>query len=339
MKNFFRKPFRWAIIYSLVLTCFTAYVLLDTFVIPQAGIPVSALSVKDGTPATAAAEDATAAATAGTAAISAADSASVSEPAASASGQTGGATSSPVITDTSYQDDQIQITIDTVYKNNTTVYIADIQLADLEYLKTAFADNTYGRNFKETTSAMAEDNHALFAINGDYYGFRDYGFVLRDGVLYRDTARKSGSDEALLVDGQGNFSIINESETSAASLADAGAWQIFSFGPALIDNGEITVSADSEVGQSMSSNPRTAIGQISPLHYIFIVSDGRTSESAGLSLLELAQVFQERGCTVAYNLDGGGSSTMWFNGRIVNNPTDGRSSSERSVSDIVYIGY
>ncbi|MEA4889994.1 MAG: phosphodiester glycosidase family protein [Clostridiaceae bacterium] len=331
MKNFFQKPFRWAILYALVLTCFTAYVLLDTFVIPRAGIPVSALSASNGTSAATAAGGATTAASAG--AVSA------SEPAASASGQTGGATSSPVITSTSYQDDQIQITIDTVYKNNTTIYIADIQLASLEYLKTAFAQNTYGRNIKETTSAMAEDNNALFAINGDYYGFRDYGFVLRNGILYRDTARKSGSDEALLIDSQGNFSIISESETSAASLADAGAWQIFSFGPALINNGEITVTTNSEVGQSMSSNPRTAIGQVSALHYIFIVSDGRTSESAGLSLLELAQVFQERGCTVAYNLDGGGSSTMWFNGRVINNPTDGRSSSERSVSDIVSIGY
>ena len=66
------------------------------------------------------------------------------------------------------------------------------------------------------------------------------------------------------------------------------------------------------------------------------MSDGRTDESEGLSLLELAELFAERGCTVAYNLDGGGSSTMWFNGRIVNIPTDGRSYGERKVSDIVY---
>jgi exopolysaccharide biosynthesis protein len=78
---------------------------------------------------------------------------------------------------------------------------------------------------------------------------------------------------------------------------------------------------------------------ISPLHYIIIVSDGRTYESAGLSLLELAQVFEDKGCTTAYNLDGGGSSTMYFNGKIVNNPTDGRKMGEREVSDIVYIGY
>lgn len=89
----------------------------------------------------------------------------------------------------------------------------------------------------------------------------------------------------------------------------------------------------------MTSNPRTAIGQIDDLHYIMIVADGRTSESEGLSLYELAKVMQDYHCQTAYNLDGGGSSTMYFNGEIVNNPTNGRSHGERSVSDIVYIGY
>ena len=90
----------------------------------------------------------------------------------------------------------------------------------------------------------------------------------------------------------------------------------------------------------MASNPRTAIGQIDELHYVFVVSDGRTSASDGLSLYELASFMSELGVRTAYNLDGGGSSTMVFNGRVVNNPTtNGRSISERSVSDIVYIGY
>lgn len=90
----------------------------------------------------------------------------------------------------------------------------------------------------------------------------------------------------------------------------------------------------------MSSNPRTAIGIIDENHYVFVVSDGRTSESAGLSLYQLAKFMQDLDVDIAYNLDGGGSSTMYFNGRVINNPTTtGRNSSERSISDIVYIGY
>ncbi len=316
--RFLKQSFRWAMVYTLVLLLAASYVMLDTFVIPRS-LTVTTASQTTGVIATA---------EAATLAVQAEDTAAVADDTSSAS-----AGSEAVITDTSYTDENIQITLETLYVYDTAVYIADIQIVDVSYLETALANGVYGRNIKETTSAMAESNDAIFAINGDYYGFRNDGYVIRNGVLYRDT---SGDNEDLVIDSNGNFSIIEESETTAQSLVDAGAWQVLSFGPALINNGEITVSAGSEVGQSKSSNPRTAIGQVDALHYIVIVSDGRTSESAGLSLLELAQLFADRGCTVAYNLDGGGSSTMWFNGQVVNNPTDGRSYGERSVSDIVY---
>lgn len=317
MKNFFQKPFRWAAVFSGITAFSVTFVLLQTFVIPREGTALAAAAVSPATSGAAATSDTT-----------------VAADTSAASG------SSPVITETSYKDDNIQITIETVRKYNTNIYIADIQVTDAAYLKTAFAKGVYGRNIKETTSAMAAENNAIFAINGDYYGFRDYGFVVRNGVLYRETARTSGSDEALAIDSSGNFSIINESRTNARSLINEGVWQVLSFGPALINNGKVTVTTSSEVDQAMISNPRTAIGQISALHYIVIVSDGRTDESAGLSLLELAQEFKEKGCNVVYNLDGGGSSTMWFNGRVVNNPaTTGNTTSQRSVSDIVYFGY
>lgn len=68
------------------------------------------------------------------------------------------------------------------------------------------------------------------------------------------------------------------------------------------------------------------------------LADGRTSESEGLTLYQLARVMQDLGCSEAYNLDGGGSTTMYFNGQVINNPTTtGRSIKERSVSDIIYI--
>lgn len=90
----------------------------------------------------------------------------------------------------------------------------------------------------------------------------------------------------------------------------------------------------------MASNPRTAIGIIDDNHYVFVVSDGRTSESEGLTLYELATFMKSLNVKTLYNLDGGGSSTMYFNGEVINNPTtNGKKITERSVSDIVYIGY
>ena len=238
----------------------------------------------------------------------------------------------------SYQNAHISIQIDTRRLDDTTVYIADVTLSSPEYLKTALAQNAYGENVTEMTSAIAARQSAILAINGDYYGSRERGYVLRNGTLYRSTA--AADQEALVIFSDGSFAVIDEGSISADSLLQQGAMQVLSFDPALVADGEITVSQKDEVGKAMVSNPRTAIGIVAPLHYLFVVSDGRTSQSAGLSLYELAQLMQSLGTQTVYNLDGGGSSALYFNGTVVNNPTtNGRRIQERSVSDIVYIGY
>ena len=238
-----------------------------------------------------------------------------------------------------YQDDYITINITSSYINDTMVYVADIRLKNLGLLKSGLADDSFGRNVTETTSDLADRLEAILAVNGDFYGFRDTGYVIRNGILYR-SKKKSNDAQDLVLWSDGTMEVIREGSITAEELLEQGALQVYSFGPGLVEDGEIMVDASSEVGQAMLSNPRTAIGMIEPLHYVMVVSDGRTNESEGLSLLQLAEVMQDLGCTVAYNLDGGGSTTMYFNGEVINNPTSGRkSSSERSVSDIVYIGY
>ena len=198
------------------------------------------------------------------------------------------ASAEPIITENSYQDAHISIQIDTRRLDDTTVYIADVTLSSPEYLKTALAQNAYGKNVTETTSAIAARQSAILAINGDYYGSRERGYVLRNGTLYRSTA--AADQEDLVIFSDGSFAVIDEGSISADSLLQQGAMQVFSFGPALVADGEITVSQKDEVGKAMVSNPRTAIGVVAPLHYLFVVSDGRTSQSAGLSLYELAQL-------------------------------------------------
>lgn len=297
-------------VFALILIAYTVYAALDTFVIVRVLTP-------DTLP-TATAEASTAP--------------TATEPPAEQ------ATTAPISTDTEYHDDQIDIVLTTMRVENTTVYVADVQIADISLLKTALAGNTYARNLTETTSVQAANAGAILAINGDYYGAQERGYVLRNGVLYRASAQ-SGTD-ALVIGADGNFRIITEGETSADTLVREGAWQVLTFGPALIKDGQVTVSSSDEVGRAMTSNPRTAIGQISEGHYLLVVSDGRTKESTGLSLWQLAELMQSLGAQIAYNLDGGGSSTMVFQGRVVNSPTtNGRSIRERSVSDIVYIGY
>jgi len=235
-----------------------------------------------------------------------------------------------------YSDSNTSITLKQYRAYDSNIYVADVTVSDASALKTALANNTYGRNITDTTSNMAEDNNAILAINGDYYGARQSGYVIRNGNLYRNT---SGDRDALVIKQNGEFEFVSEGETSAEELLQNGAYQVLSFGPVLLEDGEISVGENDEVGMAMASNPRTAIGYLGNNHYVFVVSDGRTSESAGLSLYELASFMKELGVADAYNLDGGGSSTMVFKGEIINNPTtNGHSNQERSVSDIVYIG-
>lgn len=244
------------------------------------------------------------------------------------------------VTDSSYKDDNISVNLSETTVNNTQVYVADITLSSSDYLKTAFAQNAYGTNVTAKTSVTAADNNAILAVNGDYYGANSTGYVIRNGVVYRDTVREDSSNGDLAIYKDGSFKIIYEDQISAEQLVNDGVVNLLAFGPALVENGEIAVDTNTEVGQAMASNPRTAIGIIDENHYIIVVSDGRTSESEGLSLYQLAEVMKSYGAKTAYNLDGGGSSTLYFNGQVINKPTTGGNKiSERAVSDIVYIGY
>ncbi|KXT71243.1 Exopolysaccharide biosynthesis protein [Streptococcus gordonii] len=296
----FKKSYVYASVFGLLLTASFSYSMLKTFVLSE-----SITTVKANTTSSSASTTATNVST----------------------------------SDTSYSDDNISITLTEKTVSNTQVYIADITVSSAEYLKTALAQNTYGTNVTAKTSVTAANNNAILAVNGDYYGANSTGYVIRNGVVYRDTVREDSSNGDLAIYKDGSFKIIYEDEISADQLVKDGVVNLLAFGPSLVENGEIVVDTNSEVGQSMSSNPRTAIGIIDENHYIIIVSDGRTSESQGLSLYELAEVMKSYGVKTAYNLDGGGSSTLYFNGQVINKPTTNGNISERAVSDIVYIGY
>lgn len=299
-----KKPYLYASVLGLLLTSSFTYSMLKTFVLAET---ISTVSNTSSTSNTAAA----------------------SQPAKNAQ-----------VTDTSYSDGNISVTLTEKTVNETQVYVADITLNSSDYLKTALAQNSYGTNVTAKTSVTAAENNAILAVNGDYYGANSSGYVIRNGVVYRDSVREDASNGDLAIYKDGSFKIIYEDQVSADQLVQDGVVNLLAFGPSLVENGEISVDTNTEVGQAMSSNPRTAIGIIDESHYIIVVSDGRTSESKGLSLYQMAEVMKSYGVKTAYNLDGGGSSTLYFNGQVINKPTTGGSKiSERAVSDIVYIGY
>ena len=299
-----KKPYLYASVLGLFLTSSFTYSMLKTFVLAETISTVSNTSSTSNT----------------TAASQAAKNAQV--------------------TDTSYSDGNISVNLTEKTVNETRVYVADITLSSSDYLKTALAQNSYGTNVTAKTSVTAAENNAILAVNGDYYGANSSGYVIRNGVVYRDSVREDASNGDLAIYKDGSFKIIYEDQVSANQLVEDGVVNLLAFGPSLVEDGKISVDTSTEVGQAMSSNPRTAIGIIDENHYIIVVSDGRTSESKGLSLYQMAEVMKSYGVKTAYNLDGGGSSTLYFNGQVINKPTTGGSKiSERAVSDIVYIGY
>ena len=301
--KFFKKAYLYASVFSLLLTISFTYSMLKTFVISET---ISTVSNTNSTFNTAVASQ---------------------------------AAKNAQVTDTSYSDGNISVNLTKKTVNETQTYVADVTLSSADYLKTALAQNSYGSNVKAKTSVTAAENNAILAINGDYYGANSSGYVIRNGVVYRDSARDNSSNGDLAIYKDGSFKIIYENQVSADQLVQDGVVNLLAFGPSLVEDGEISVGTNAEVGQAMASNPRTAIGIIDENHYIIVVSDGRTSESKGLSLYQMAEVMKSYGVKTAYNLDGGGSSTLYFNGQVINKPTTGGSKiSERAVCVFVYLG-
>lgn len=322
------KKYLWPLIYGTLLAVFTVFVLLDTFVIPRVETQVETQPRKEPTAYTEETEpeeeDWTEPEEDWTEPEETEEEPLWTEPEYTA--------------DDYYEDENIAIYLKEYVEHDTVIYVADVYLSSPEYLQTAFAQDAFGRNVTEKTSEIAERHGAILAINGDYYGAQEEGYVVRDGIVYRDTPRDD--QEALLICADGSLDVADEEDYTVQELMDYGAVEVLSFGPALVYDGEICVSHGEEVGKAMASNPRTAIGMVEPLHYLLVVADGRTRESRGLSLYQLAEFMESLGAKVAYNLDGGGSSTMYWMGEVINNPTtNGDRIKERSVSDIVYIGY
>ena len=246
-------------------------------------------------------------------------------------------------TDDGYTSSTTSLSIEKVTtgsgSDTITYFVADITTTDATLIRSAFAQDKFGTNITAYPSVIAKGKNAVLAINGDYYGFRDTGIVVRDGVAYRD----KGARQGLAMYRDGSMKLYDETATNAKQLIADGVWSTLSFGPGLVEGGKVIDGIDSiEIDTNFGNHsiqgeqPRTAVGMIAANHVLWIVVDGRsTGYSRGMTMPELAQVSLDRGAQVAYNLDGGGSSAMVFNGSLVNDPLG--KGQERGTSDILYV--
>jgi exopolysaccharide biosynthesis protein len=201
------------------------------------------------------------------------------------------------------------------------------------------AHDEFGESSIEVPSVIASSVGAVWAVNGDYDGFRDNGIVIRNGVAHRDRGARQG----VAYYRDGSVSLYDETATTAQQLVDDGVWQTLSFGPWLVDGGSVvdgidSVEIDTDFGNHSvpGRQPRTGQGVVEPGHLLVVVADGHSSGySRGAGMSEFAQLFVDRGAADADNLDGGGTATMVFGGDVVDDPL-GRGQ-ERGASDILYV--
>ena len=216
-------------------------------------------------------------------------------------------------------------------KNDHVPYaVADIYIQDINCFRT-FVANSAATTKK--VKDMCADQNGILAINTDYclnaYG-NQHGWFVRNGIkLVR--YNRIDSDLAILYP-DGTFDTIDVSTDSYSpeEIETANPYQVWYFGPALLDRDgqpKTKFTTGKNVGDP---NPRSVIGYYEPGHYCFIAVNGR-GNLRGLSMAELSQLCADMGMTAAYNMDGGASSAMYFNGNVYGN-------NGRTTSDIAYIG-
>lgn len=228
-----------------------------------------------------------------------------------------------------YADDNLRVSITEHRTDSAVYYVADVWIRNIQGYKTAFAGDRYDSGY-ELPSDTASRYNAILALSGDCYRARREGIVIRNGVLYRDTL----SGDVCILYADGTMESYYEYDFDLDAAVARGAYQGWSFGPKLIDNGQIPSSYNTS-DAIIAHNPRAAIGYYAPGHYCLVYVDGRQADySKGLTMEELSQVMIDLGCVDAYNLDGGQSSMMTFQGQVIGQPYKGG----REISDILYFG-
>ena len=238
-------------------------------------------------------------------------------------------------TENSYKSPNVSITVETITygegKKKQTYHIADIYVGSIDNFTTYVAggDGTYFS--KEHVEEMSKASDALIAICGDFITLQRGGFLVRNrDVVYETT----NADSICVLFPDGTIETYEGREYSIDEIKSRDPLQVWSFGPTLLDeNGKVRTKYNMPRAVSYP-NPRSAIGYYEPGHYCFLVADGRQDGYAkGLSIPELAQIFEDLGCTRAYNLDGGGSAVMTFNHKMYSKQSNGG----RELGDILLI--
>lgn len=255
----------------------------------------------------------------------------------------------PVITETSYQSQNIAIEITTQRLSKSDVYIADIYIRSLDCFTRYYAQGDWHKS-KNAVPTMAAESGAILALTGDSSQNFNSGWVMGNGGIDRDgTTTFNTKRDICIVYKNGEMRPVtapSREQSLAVAEETDDIWHIFLFGPSLLDEqGKAypKASFDKRVSPNevLYANPRSVLGYYEPGHYCFVQVDGRKTASAlesgaknaGMTFDILAQLMEDLGCKAAYNLDGGRSSMLWFVDGLISTPA----ATNRQIGDILVI--
>lgn len=216
---------------------------------------------------------------------------------------------------------------------NVPVYFSEVTVKHASQFRRQWANGDYNSKSYQYPSNMFNSSNGVVAMSADFYKHRMYGIIIQYGTVICDKRGTSILD-VLTVDYDGNFKIWRDTELSKR-ITEEGADDImlsFTFGPVLVQDGQVVDESHWErqtLGELSTTVGRAAIGQLGELHYLLC-----TVSNPGMTCAEMAQTMADKGCIIAYNLDGGQSGTMLFDGKVYNKIA--YKGVERAMSDILY---
>ena len=218
----------------------------------------------------------------------------------------------------------------------------DIENGELPRTIWSDPENPRGKNTEKFSKDIAEINHTVFATSTDYYTYRvdkkkkdggNVGIVIRDGeILYnhpvKNREKSMPNYDTLAIFGDGHIESWPNTGKKASEYIAEGALQVYTFGPCLVRDGEVTEYIRKYANRNL--NPRHAFGMVEPGHYVDVICEGRLwskqkildqiveKRSTGVMMETLAEKMIEKGCRIAVNLDGGQTAVMAFMGKQLN---------------------
>lgn len=215
------------------------------------------------------------------------------------------------------------------------VTCAEVKVAHGSQVRRKIAGDTYSTGIRYYATDMAREANAVVAINGDFYDFRQIGVTVYQRTLYRFAPDKLDSCH-FTSSGDMLFSYAGElssEEYTKQFIADNDVVFTLSFGPILVDNGQLVETSSYPIGEINSTYSRSAIGQLGELHYLLMTVNYADGYTVAANMSQIGQFIYSKNCQKAYALDGGQTSLIIMDGETVNHVDYGY---ERTMSDIIY---